>query len=66
MVGTWFMLFLGVRKMTWGELLKIKKDLLEQILKDFEENGVTDAKAKAIIAGRLEGIYNLEGVANDD
>lgn len=52
--------------MTWGELLKIKKDLLEQILKDFEENGVTDAKAKAIIAGRLEGIYNLEGVANDD
>ena len=47
--------------MNWNELIKIKKELLEEILKDFKEYEVTDPKAIAIISGKLQGIYNLTG-----
>ena len=50
----------------WNQLIKIKKDLLEEILQDFQQHNVTDPKAKAIITGKLEGIYNLEGALNND
>lgn len=45
----------------WKNLLLIKKALLEEILKDFDKYEVTDPKAKAIIAGKLQGLYNLLG-----
>ena len=45
----------------WNQLIIIQKMLLEQILKDFDEYEVNDPKAKAIITGRLEGLYNLGG-----
>lgn len=47
--------------MSWKDLLLIKKELLEEILKDFDEYEVTDPKAKAIISGKLQGLYNLIG-----
>lgn len=47
--------------MDWNTLIKVKKELLEEILKDFEENEVTDPKAMAIISGKLQGLYNLSG-----
>jgi hypothetical protein len=47
--------------MSWKDLLLIKKELLEEILKDFDEYEVTDPKSKAIISGKLQGLYNLIG-----
>lgn len=50
----------------YKETLKIKRELLEEILQNFNDYEVTDPKAKAIISGKLESIYNLEGVLSDD
>lgn len=46
--------------MSWETLLQIKRELLEEVLKDFEDYGV-DGTAKAIIEGKLDGIKNLQG-----
>lgn len=45
----------------WKEEKKIQKELLEEILQDFEKYDVTDPKAKAIISGKLQATYDFLG-----
>lgn len=49
----------------WNQLIKIKKDLLEEVLNDFNEYEVTDPKARAIITGKIEGLWKLESINAD-